>query len=114
LVVCIKEFFFDYALISDDLTGAAFLTGAFLAGTDLTTVFCMAFLAALLDLAQRSFCAAAILALASALKTRLLGLAETVLGTGCVRLGRPADLFTAVPTNIALACSKREISESIS
>jgi hypothetical protein len=66
-----------YALISDDLTGAAFFAGAFFA----ERAFTIAFLSALFDLAQRNFCAGAIRALPSVLITRLVGSAATVLIT---------------------------------
>src|ERR1700727_1603793 len=88
-----QELSFTYAFISDDLAVAAFFTSAFLGGTNFTAAFFAAFLAALLDLAQRSFCAAAIRALPSALITRLVGSTATVLITDCVCLGRPGDLF---------------------
>jgi hypothetical protein len=103
-----------YPLVAGGTGYCRSLNSYLLAGTDFTEVFFAAFLAALLDLAQRALCASAIFALPSALITRLIGSAATGLRTACVRLGRPGDLLTAVPFNIALACSKREISESIS
>src|SRR5580692_7402049 len=83
-----EKFSFAYALISDDLAGAAFLTSAFLAGTAFTAVFFAAFLSALFDLAQRRFCAAATFAIPSALIPRLVGSTATVLAKACVCFGR--------------------------